>query len=478
MLNHWTIVPIFVIGFLVLNLWLGLRAGRGHVKTTADHVVGGRSLGFLLVFFVSIGEIYSSVSFLGQPGWAYEHGVTILANVGIFIGMIAFWLGPKIWAAGSRNGYLTQAQFFGDRFQSQALRGLAALVGVIAIIPYISIQMMGGGYVFNVTTGGRIPYWVGALLAFGIVAVYVYVGGLRAISWVAVLKGCFMAIVGVYIVVRVVGHYYGSLGDLFAQLATHSPAHLTLPGPKNFATYTFHSSSLINGVIAFYMWPHMFANFYSAQGPRIIRRQAIFIPLYNILTLSFTLVGFAGILIVKNIRPDTVMVEMLHRVAPLWLVALFCAGALSAGMVTGAACSLAAAATVGNDLLQPRLRWPDRKLKKVIQGLVLLIIGAAYVVALLQPAMMVYMLLMAYGFTAQLFPATIAAFYSRTATPTGVLAGLAAGFVITVIFVFHIVMPPYNCHPGILGLAANVPTLYFVSRLTSASIPKIQVSKV
>jgi solute:Na+ symporter, SSS family len=117
MLNHWTIVPVFVLLFLAVNLTIGLLAGRGHVKSTADHVVGGRSLGFVLVFFMSIGEIYSSVAFLGQPGWAYEHGVQILANVGIFIGMMAFWLGPRIWAFGREHGCVTQAQLFGDRFQ-------------------------------------------------------------------------------------------------------------------------------------------------------------------------------------------------------------------------------------------------------------------------------------------------------------------------------------------------------------------------
>ena len=345
MLNHWTIVPVFVLLFLAVNLAIGLLAGRGHVKSTADHVVGGRSLGLLLVFFMSIGEIYSSVAFLGQPGWAYEHGVQILANVGIFIGMMAFWLGPRIWAFGREHGCVTQAQLFGDRFQSPKLRAIASITGLAALIPYISIQMIGAGYVFNITTSGRVPYWAGALLAFSVVGIYVYAGGLRAISWVAVLKGCFMATVGLYVVYRVVHHFYGGVPAMFHQIALRSPANLTLPGPKGFATYTFHTTSLLNSLVAFYMWPHMFANFFGARDPGVIRRQTMFIPLYNIITLSFTLVGFAGILVLRGIRPDTVMVEMLLRVAPLWLVGLFCAGALSASMVTGGACALAAAAT-------------------------------------------------------------------------------------------------------------------------------------
>ncbi len=463
MLNHWTIVPAFVIAFLALNLVIGVMASRGRSDSTADHVVGGRSLGFLLVLFMGIGEIYSSVAFLGQPGWAYEHGVAILANVGIFIGMMAFWLGPKIWQAGREHDYITQAQFLGGRYKSETLRVIASVVGVFAMVPYIAVQMMGGGYVFNVTTGGRIPFWLGALLAFAVVAIYVYTGGLRAISWVAVLKGIFMAGVGLYVVYRVIGQYYGGVPEMFRQIAARSPAHLTLPGPQNFVTYTFHSTNLLNSLIAFYMWPHMFANFFAARSARVIQRQAIFVPLYNIITLSFTLVGFAGILVLRGIRPDTVMVEMLLRVAPLWLVALFCAGALSASMITGAACSLAAAATFGNDLLQPRVNLPDHELKKLIQLLVFAVIGAAYVIALLRPALMVYILLMAYSFTAQLFPGVIAAFYTRIASGRGVVAGLTCGFLTALIFVFRIIEPPYNIHPGILGLAVNVPVFWAVS---------------
>jgi solute:Na+ symporter, SSS family len=463
MLNHWGVVPVFVLLFLAVNLAIGLLAGRGHVASTADHVVGGRSFGLLLVFFMSIGEIYSSVAFLGQPGWAYEHGVQILANVGIFIGMVAFWLGPRIWAFGREHGSLTQAQLLGDRFQSPRLRAVASITGIAALVPYIAIQMIGAGYVFNITTNGHVPYWAGALMAFSVVGIFVFAGGLRAIGWVAVLKGCFMATVGLYIVNRVVHHYYGDVSSMFHQIATRSPAHLTLPGPKGFATFTFHTTSLLNSLVAFYMWPHMFANFFGAREPRVIRRQAILIPLYNIITLSFTLVGFAGILIVQGIRPDTVMVEMLLRVAPLWLVGLFCAGALSASMVTGGACALAAAATIGNDLLQPSLHWPDRKLKRAIQLLVFTVIGAAYVIALMRPALMVYIILMAYSFTAQLCPAAIVAFFTKIRSGTPVLCGLAAGFVTALIFVLHIIDPPYNIHPGILGLAVNVTVLLLVT---------------
>jgi Na+(H+)/acetate symporter ActP len=93
---------------------------------------------------------------------------------------------------------------------------------------------MGGGYVLNVTTDGRIPFWLGALLAFSVVAIYVFFGGLRAIGWVAVMKGIFMAVIGLYIVNHVVMHFFGSMSAMFHQIAERSPAHLMFPGPKGF----------------------------------------------------------------------------------------------------------------------------------------------------------------------------------------------------------------------------------------------------
>ena len=466
MLDHWLVVPIVVLAFLLMSLGVGLWAARTRVFSTADHVVAGRSFGSVLVFFVSVGEIYSAVSFLGQPGWAYRHGVGMLLPVGTLIPLIAFWLGPKIWEAGKRSGSITQAQFFGSQFGSQRLRALAAVIALTGLVPYTAVQIMGGGYIFSVTTDGHIPFWCGGLLAFAVVAIYVYQGGLRAISWVAVLKGSFMAVLGVYIVHRVLGGSYGGVRGMFAKLASESPEHLTLPGPQHLVTYTFWSTSLLVSILAFYMWPHLFVNFFAARSAQVIRKQAIFLPLYSVVGFMFLLVGFAGILALPSIRPDTVMVEMVMRVVPRWLVALFCAGALSASMVTGAACSLAAAATLGNDLIQPWLRLSDVKLRKLIQILVFFVIGAAYVIALMQPSTIVYMILTAYGFTVQLFPLTLAALYHRNVTAAGAISGVALGFALVAFFVFGRLSSPYGIHPGVFGLAVNIPAMLVISRFT------------
>src|SRR5437773_5866977 len=144
-------------------------------------------------------------------------------------------------------GFLLITLYLGIRAGSGRQRSVVAAVSLIALVPYVSVQIIGAGYVFRVTTEGRIPYWLGSLVAFSVVAIYVSKGGLRGISWVAVFKGIFMLTVGGVCVVLVIHKQYGSLGEMFRQIAARSPQHLTLPGKTSIMGYPFWSTSLIIG---------------------------------------------------------------------------------------------------------------------------------------------------------------------------------------------------------------------------------------
>lgn len=460
--NDWMLTPAVILVFLLVTLFLGLRAASGRQQSVSEHVVAGRGLPLVLVFFIAVGEIYSSLSFLGQPGWSYAYGVPILWATmnGTLVAMVSFWLGPAIWRRGKAHNYLTQAHFLGESFAFPPLRAAAAAISLVALIPYVSVQIIGAGYVFRVTTGGRIPYWLGSLLAFSVVAIYVSKGGLRGISWVAVFKGIFMLTVGGICVILVIHRHYGTLGAMFRRIAIESPRHLTLPGNTGIMSYTFWSTSLLIGMCGFYMWPHLFQNFFSARDERTIKVQAALIPVYNIIGWGFIMVGFAGILMVKGVEPDAVMIEMVMRSAPPWLVALFCAGALSASMVTAAAGTLVAAATLATDVFQPRLHLSDEKLRRLIQLLVVVVMTAAYLFAILQSSSIAFVMLMAYGFVSQFFPLVIAALYFPGRVPGRVaLAGLVAGAATAAFFTIGPYPRPGGFHPGFLGLAVNATVL-------------------
>ena len=62
--------------------------------------------------------------------------------------------------------------FLGDRYNSKFLVVIIGIVALLAFIPYLSLQIKGMAYFFNVLTYGHIPFWLGAFIAFGIVILF------------------------------------------------------------------------------------------------------------------------------------------------------------------------------------------------------------------------------------------------------------------------------------------------------------------
>lgn len=462
-------VLLIIIVFLGIVLYLGIPRRSSENKTVSDHVIAGRSLGLWPIFFIGVAEFYSAGTFLGFPGWAYGYGAPVLFSlVAIALSsMMSFWLGPKIWRAGKKLGLMTQAQFLSTRFQSRPLGAMAAIVAIFALIANLTMQMIGAGYIFEVSTQGLVPYWLGSLIAFVVVTVYVVLGGLRSISRVAIFKGIFMLSIVVTIAVVVVTQYFNGLGDLYRTLASTMPAHLTLSETDTTFGYAFWSSSILVSLLGIHMGPYLFINFYSAQQPSFIRKQAIIAPIYALAVYAVLIIGFAGALVKPGLQePDTIMIVMILEIAPPWLTGLLCAGGLSAAMVSGSAMSLAAASTVGNDLVRPYVDMQEQTLKQTIQYLIIFVIVVTYALSITRPATITYISLIALGIGVQFLPSVLSALYFRRVNGWGAMAGLATGIATLAWFTFGPDKNPLGIHAGLIGLLVNILALWLVSLLT------------
>ena len=462
-------VLLIIILFLGIVLYLGIPGKAVRSTSVSDHVIAGRSLGLWPIFFIGVAEFYSAGTFLGFPGWAYGYGVPVLFSlVAIALSSImGFWLGPKVWRVGKKLELVTQAQFLSARYQSRALGALAAIVALLALVANLTLQMMGAGYIFEVSTQGQVPYWLGSLIAFAVVAVYVTLGGLRSISMVAIFKGLFMLGIIMTIATVVVTQYFSGLEDMYRSLAQSLPTHLTLSTTDTKFGYTFWSSSILVSFLGVHMGSYLFVNFYSAREPTLIRKQAVIAPIYALAVYAVIIIGFAGALVKPGLaEADTIMIEMILEIAPAWLVGLLCAGGLSAAMVSGSAMSLAAASTVGNDLLRPYISIQDHTLKRVIQILIIFVIGLAYTFSMSKPATITYISLIALGISVQFLPLILAAFYFKRATNWGAATGLLTGIITLSWFTFGPVKNPFGLHPGLIALLVNSVSLTLVSLIT------------
>ena len=464
------LITVIILVYLAVTLGVGVMAGRRASRSVQGYVAGDRDFGLLVMYFITGATVFSAFAFLGGPGWAYSRGAAAfyILTYGV-LGMAPWYaMGPRVAALGRRFGFVTQAQLLVGRFPSRALSLLMAVLTLAAFVPYVTIQMRGAGIVIEAVTGGGIPLWAGAALAYGIVMVYVLTSGVSAVGWTNTFQGVFMLaiawVLGIYLPYRM----YGGVGPMFEQILDQRPELLSLPGldgsgdPWGWGAY---STAILASAIGVTMWPHLFMKAYTARSDTIIRRTVILFPTFQLFLIPVFLIGFAGVLFPESPdQPDFILPFLILRSElPALVVGLFCAGALSASMSTGDALLHGAASVVVEDGVQPFKPLSDRAQRTLMRVLVLVVGALAYVSALYEGFSLVDLLLASYGIICQFMPAMVAALYWRRATTAGVLSGLLAGSAVSVFFFLFPELKPLGMHEGILGLVVHLPVLAAVS---------------
>jgi SSS family solute:Na+ symporter len=455
--------------------------GRKASGTAAGYVAGDRTLGVLLMYFITGATIFSAFAFLGGPGWAYSKGAAAFYILGYgTLGFVPFYfLGPRAARLGRKYGFVTQAEMVGERFGMRSIAALMALVSVVAFVPYLALQMKGAGFVLSAVTRGGIPEWAGAGLVYAVVTVYVLRSGVLGVGWTNTFQGIFMMLLawglGLYLPYRL----YGGVGEMFRQIAAERPELLTAPGltpagePWSWGEY---STAVIVSILGFSVWPHLFMKAFTARNNRTIRQTVMLYPTFQIFLVPLFFIGFAGVLFHSPpAEADQILPHMLMNMdIPALLVGLFCAGALAASMSSGDAMVHAAASIAVRDgLVEGAGKKLDSGQQRTwIRLAVIPLMIVSYAVAVIYKGSLVYMLLTAYGAVVQFMPVVLATLYWRRATARGVLSGLLAGFAVTMLFVLWPDLRPFPMHAGIYGFIVNTASLVVVSMSTRSSCPE------
>ena len=211
--------------------WFSSRLFRGSSK---DFFVASQSIGPFMLLMSVFGTTMTAFALVGSTGKAFSLGIGTYGLMASSSGLIHtacfFLVGIRMWSFGKKYGYVTQIQFFRDRFESKALGYLMFPILVGLIIPYLLVGLMGAGkYIFGVTVGmfpgtfaaGAIPEWLSGLVICVVVLFYVFFGGVRSAAW----ANTFQTIV--FMIMGLVGFYViaDALGGPAAASERHWPMH-------------------------------------------------------------------------------------------------------------------------------------------------------------------------------------------------------------------------------------------------------------
>ncbi|MDP7190734.1 MAG: sodium:solute symporter family protein [Alphaproteobacteria bacterium] len=460
----WHIALLAMAAYLVFAFALGIAAGRGRSHfSVSEYAVADRGLGLLVMWFLMGGTIFSAFAFLGGPGWAYSKGAAafyILAYAAL--GLLPWYMiGPKVARLGAARNYFSMGDLLGDRYRSRLLVVLVGIVSVLAFIQYLTLQIKGMAYVFNVLTEGHIPFWVGALLAYGIVVVYVVTSGVRGAAWSDVLQAILMLVIAWILGLYLVQTLHGGTEAMFGAIIAERPDFLLIGKEESVMSAMAFSSAVIISTIGFVMWPHLFTKSYTTSEKRI-KLTVLAYPVFALFLVPVLFIGFAAIGVVPPDaieKPDQVLPYLItHELGASGLVyGLIGAGALAAAMSSSDAISHGASVSVGRDIILPlKPDMAERTQLLVMRIAVVAVGGAAYYLAIFGGEGLIQLLLGAYGYIIQLAPPIYGALYWRRASREGAIAGLLTGAAINAFLQFGTDARPLDINPGMLAFLANL----------------------
>lgn len=470
-----------IILFLVAAFVLGMLARRGRRMSLEQWVVGGRGFGTIFVFLLMAGEIYTTFTFLGGSGWAYGRGAPTfyILCYGAIAYAISYFLLPPIWRYAAEHRLLSQADFFVSKYRSPSLGILVSLVSVAAMVPYLVLQLKGLGLIISEASYGAVSPEMAVWISTLALVLYVIVSGVHGSAWTAVLKDIMILGVAVALGIYLPLHYYGGYRAMFEAIESSHPGFLTLP-PSGMSVSWLISTVLLTA-LGFYMWPHTFGSAYTAKNERVFRRNAVIMPIYQLVLLFVFFTGFAAILTVPGLTGADADLALLRvskaTFAPAVVGVIGGAGLLTAlvpgSMILVTACTILAQNVYRGLFKQASDQTVNRLARSLVPVVALLAVG----LTLRGGEAIVPLLLMGYNMVTQLFPLVLLALPRvPLATRAGAFAGVVAGEATVAWLALSDVSlaqlfpdwpaPVTDLNIGIVALLVNLAAVVVVSALT------------
>jgi SSS family solute:Na+ symporter len=421
-----------ILSYLGLVLAVGLLSHRLFRGTGEDYFLATRSIGPVLLLMSLFGTHMTAFSLLGASGEGYRSGIGVFglmaSSSALVVPVVFYFVGTRLWALGKRHGYITQVQYFRERWDSDGLGLVLFVVLVALVVPYLLISVMGGGITLSQITAGRVPEWVGGLVVCVVVMTYVTYGGLRGTAWANTFQTLVFMILGGVAFFWVV-HRLGGLEAALGRVAETRP-ELLVRGDKirPLELLTYITLPLSVG-----MFPHIFMHWLTARRAESFRLPIVAYPLcVAVVWLPSVLLGVLGAADIPGLEGPAageILVRMIHRHAPELLAGLLAAGVFAAIMSSLDSQTLSLGAMFTQDIVR-HYGFHDRMSERgqVLAGrlFVVGILLLTYVLSLLVDRSIFKLGIWSFTGFAGLFPVVLAALFWKGSTRHGVLASIVS----------------------------------------------------
>ncbi|MGI6130064.1 MAG: sodium/pantothenate symporter [bacterium] len=459
---------LFVLGYYASRSMAGLKA-QEYVD---EFYTGGRGLGAFVVAMVLASGLCSAGTFVGTPGLAYQNGLTwaILTNWQNFMNLMVLGvLGKKVGIIARRINARSFLDIFAARYENnRTIILLGGLSMLIFLIPYSTVQFVGGARMFEVMTGAN--YYTGLMLMGVVVVLYTAFGGIKGATIAAAVQGVVMTLAAILIFVFSVSKM-GGLEAGMKVIQSVEPEMLTARAVGGIATPRYLASFAVLFGAAILGMPHGITPALLHKNSKAMLRSvvigAIAVTAWTI--LMATTGALARVADPNLAVPDHATATMTMWALPPILRGVVLAGVTAAMQSTVASMMILLSASLLMDVYAKVIR-PDASMEKIgslAQPFTLGLGVIAFLMALAPPAALEWIVYFAVaGLESSFFIPLLAGLYWRRANVPGAIAGMVAGLGGYIVIAGYLKHLAFGMHPVVMSLLISGASYYVVTIAT------------
>jgi SSS family solute:Na+ symporter len=473
-------LTVFVLIFALVTV-LGFLAARwraGDLTQLHEWGLGGRRFGSVITWFLIGGDFYTAYTVIAVPAAVFGTGAAgfFALPYTILVYPIVFLVMPRLWNVATRHNYITPADFVGGRYGSSGLALAIALTGILAVLPYIALQLVGMQVVIAAMglSGSGIFGDLPLIIAFAILAAYTYTSGLRAPAMIALVKDV-MIFIFVLVAVVVVPLKLGGYAHIFAAAQSHfvfAGKGGILLGPVGYWPY---ATLALGSAMAAFMYPHTITGILGASSSVVVRRNAAMLPAYTFLLGLIALLGYMAIAAgLHPSSPSYAVPALFNALFPAWFAGFVFAAIAVGALVPAAIMSIAAANIWTRNIDKAYFRrnmTPADESRTAKFASLIVKLGALVFVIGIPTQYAINLQLLGGIWIIQTFPAIVFGLYNRWFHDRALLIGWLAGMVAGTSMSFSVGIKPTFPIAGVtayIGLEAFILNLAVAAILTPA----------
>jgi len=281
------IIIVAIVVYIAFTSWLTVRL---RSKTSAEFMVGARSVPAIVVGILLMSEFIGAKSTIGVAQAAFEHGIAAawaVLSAAVAFPLFGFFLAKKLYSSGEYTISGMIAQRFG--------RSTELVVSLIMIYALLMVNV--GNYVSgaaSLATILKVDLTTAAFIIAGVSTFYFALGGFKSIAYVSMIH-CTVKYIGVFIVLGVALYMTKGIAPITENLP---PFYFTWDGHIGLSTIV---AFFIGNVGAIFSTQFIIQAVASTKSPNAARNSTYIAAALSIpVSIALGLIGVSA----KYLYPD------------------------------------------------------------------------------------------------------------------------------------------------------------------------------